>query len=1124
MASSSNFKSNETTSRNESLNQDHQSSNNMNNSNRNNSNQTSRSYQKSRKKNYQNDNNNQAISSLSESQSNQNKIKPSSKSPSNDNKSTARRRPKLISICSTNSNAITCVCCLHELQTYVYYSCMHSVCLNCSIKMRVICQKTDCPICRQESSQVFCTKKILKEKSNLDDLIRECKIVIRAFSSLKPIPSTALPDLNKAELTKIKNSGMYLDESIIRDEYDDALMSQCVDCDEEFKCFDDLENHVRRSHKKFYCELCLDNLKLFPFERKYYTREDLATHKRKGDKGDHGFKGHPICNYCDQRFFDKDDLYRHYRRDHYYCHFCDSDGQEEYYHDYSELREHFLKHHFLCELDTCSQNAAQTHEYVVFRNDLDLQAHKKQKHAKNKNEAKSYGKLKIEFNMTRTAGGRDFRDGRDERSDRSGNSRGRGKAFGRHSDSTQNFNTLIEDEFSSSNHRRVADNIDPNVLQMSKAQYVREEEERNRKKHLKNLKEQYQKYEQENPDLLESIDTQKTSTETTVPKVEEEVEGAAAAPTMWRSVIGQGNAPKINREAEFPSLVSETTTKSPSFGFLGQQPKNAWSSKTPAPAPVLQGTSKQALSKKQAKRERQKAQKESELAEKNKIVVESDINQISNRLNLQAISAATTSPVTSNMQDLKKYLDKTPKLSESDPREVRQKSISPDKNNLEINTENFPPPPGFGNKINVCAPPGFKSAPPGFESTIKTLDLNLEPEESNLKEYIKPEDYTKRNQVLTIKLTDLFGIYYEAEFEKFKQLSAQFQKNDLKASDYLSRCQNLLDFLPNYSKFYDLVQEMIVLLPDPVKQQQLFKAYFRIVENSEKNSEIKSNWAKNNKSFKPKEPKLSNKLLECQFCQQYFLNSEFNFHQSNHHKKEMAEYYSMSAASSNDKIEENTKIVDDFPSLLISITTQTDYSSSDKSSSKTPVQINDANDFPTLETSTKTNHSANYSSETVKNVKKNNIQTKTSEKKTVSENQSLDDFPSLLTTVQSKTNSSPKSFQQSYVFAKKSQIQYEPEKEKLQASLSSVITETDDFPALGGPSTKSEIQYSTQLQEKPKVQKKVEKKTVTEDDFPALSSGTISEQRFSTMPTASIFSNPNSHLSVLNKKKHRLQK
>ena len=89
---------------------------------------------------------------------------------------------------------------------------MHFVCLNCSIKIRVICQKTDCPICRQESPQVLCTKRQLSEKEvqmGLDILVKSYPSVIKSFSSLKPLPSSSIPDLSKDEYLKIKKSGKY---------------------------------------------------------------------------------------------------------------------------------------------------------------------------------------------------------------------------------------------------------------------------------------------------------------------------------------------------------------------------------------------------------------------------------------------------------------------------------------------------------------------------------------------------------------------------------------------------------------------------------------------------------------------------------------------------------------------------------------------------------------------------------------------------------------------------------------------------------------------------------------------------------------------------------------------------
>lgn len=89
---------------------------------------------------------------------------------------------------------------------------MHCVCLNCSIKIRVICQKTDCPICRKDSPQVFCTKTQINEKevqTGFDVLIKKYPSVMKPFSSLRPLPSSSIPDISKDEYLKIKKSGKY---------------------------------------------------------------------------------------------------------------------------------------------------------------------------------------------------------------------------------------------------------------------------------------------------------------------------------------------------------------------------------------------------------------------------------------------------------------------------------------------------------------------------------------------------------------------------------------------------------------------------------------------------------------------------------------------------------------------------------------------------------------------------------------------------------------------------------------------------------------------------------------------------------------------------------------------------
>lgn len=98
-----------------------------------------------------------------------------------------------------------------------------------------------------------------------------------------------------------------------------------------YRKFSDLKNHVRKEHDLHYCDLCVDNLKIFTFERRCYTQAELGLHRVKGDADNKSHRGHPLCEYCNCRYLDRDELFRHLRREHYFCHFCDADGYNDFY-------------------------------------------------------------------------------------------------------------------------------------------------------------------------------------------------------------------------------------------------------------------------------------------------------------------------------------------------------------------------------------------------------------------------------------------------------------------------------------------------------------------------------------------------------------------------------------------------------------------------------------------------------------------------------------------------------------------------------------------------------------------------------------------------------------------------
>lgn len=237
-------------------------------------------------------------------------------------KTTMAERHRLFSECSEE----TCSLCWNEISVFAVGSCNHPVCHQCLTRMRVLCSQKDCAICRQDMPKIiFC-----RSRCCFDDMANK-----------------VMPMDKKYQIC--------FEDETVKKYFDDLLMHKCPLCPQEpypvsFRSFRQLDTHVRREHERFYCELCVSSLKVclrfflalygllmmmylqnFSHERKLYSRTELATHRRKGDPDDSSHKGHPLCQFCEVRFVDDEELFRHLRRDHFFCHFCDADGVQAYY-------------------------------------------------------------------------------------------------------------------------------------------------------------------------------------------------------------------------------------------------------------------------------------------------------------------------------------------------------------------------------------------------------------------------------------------------------------------------------------------------------------------------------------------------------------------------------------------------------------------------------------------------------------------------------------------------------------------------------------------------------------------------------------------------------------------------
>ena len=153
------------------------------------------------------------------------------------------------------------------------------------------------------------------------------------------------------------------------------------DCDAACLGWPDLHRHVRAVHHKKICDLCSRHKKVFTHEHELFTDQELNKHMRKGDDNpgaidQSGFKGHPECGFCRQRFYGDDELYVHCREKHERCFICDRrGGQPQYYVDYSSLERHYRKDHFLCPEQSCLDK-----KFIVFPSEMDLKAHQLEEH------------------------------------------------------------------------------------------------------------------------------------------------------------------------------------------------------------------------------------------------------------------------------------------------------------------------------------------------------------------------------------------------------------------------------------------------------------------------------------------------------------------------------------------------------------------------------------------------------------------------------------------------------------------------------------------------------------------------------------------------------------------------
>lgn len=127
--------------------------------------------------------------------------------------------------------------------------------------------------------------------------------------------------------------------------YLNLLKSFCPVCGEEKKSLSALNRHTTMEHQLSYCDLCIRYSRLLPCEFVLMKPADLIKHRTWNKERK---KGHPLCDFCEERFYEMEDLVNHIRDRHFLCDLCMTSGKFVVFREQWELLDHYGDSHHLC--------------------------------------------------------------------------------------------------------------------------------------------------------------------------------------------------------------------------------------------------------------------------------------------------------------------------------------------------------------------------------------------------------------------------------------------------------------------------------------------------------------------------------------------------------------------------------------------------------------------------------------------------------------------------------------------------------------------------------------------------------------------------------------------------------
>lgn len=140
--------------------------------------------------------------------------------------------------------------------------------------------------------------------------------------------------------------------------------------------------------------------------------------------------------------------------------------------------------------------------------------------------------------------------------------------------------------------------------------------------------------------------------------------------------------------------------------------------------------------------------------------------------------------------------------------------------------------------------------------------------------YLVPENFRERNLQLIQSIKD-FLQSDEARFSEFKSHSGEFRQGVISAAQYYKSCRDLLG--DNFQKIFN---ELLVLLPDTAKQQELLSAHTDF-QGRERPPGTKAKKNKKN-AWQASTWQTGLDCCVCPTCQQVLAHGDVSSHQALH--------------------------------------------------------------------------------------------------------------------------------------------------------------------------------------------------------------------------------------------------